>query len=188
MNLFKISVLGSTRGSNLAGLCQGLLNTPTKIVDVLSNIMNAGILEKAKQLGLPHSCIPTENFEKKLGVHLKDNEINLLVLIGFMKILSPHFVSQWRNKIINVHPSLLPKHAGLMNLSVHQAVLDAKEEQTGCTVHWVTEKVDAGGVILQKECDVFSNDDPQILKKRVQQLEVQALVEAIEKIRGQYYA
>ncbi|EKD77586.1 MAG: phosphoribosylglycinamide formyltransferase [uncultured bacterium] len=184
MNVFKISVLGSTRGSNLPGLYQKLLNTSAKIVDVLSDKPHAGILQKAKQLGLSNCYIPIVNFEKKLNAHLINNGTDLLVLIGFMKILSPFFVSRWRNKIINVHPSLLPKYAGLMNLNVHRAVLDAKEIQTGCTVHWVTEQVDAGAVILQKKCDVFLSDHLEILKERVQQLEIPALVEAIEKIRG----
>ncbi len=182
MNAFKISVLGSTRGSNLPGLSHGLLNTPIKMVSVVSNQLNSGILEKAQYLNLPHFYFEPDNFENSLHEHLMTHKIDLLVLMGFMKILSAEFISQWKNKIINIHPSLLPKYAGLMNLQVHQAVLDAKEKQTGCTVHWVTEQVDAGGIILQKRCDVFSKDTADTLKERVQPMEVQALIEAITKI------
>lgn len=180
MNAFRVSVLGSTRGSNLPGLHQGLAHTSARIVSVLSNKKDTGILEKAKQLNLPHFYFSSHNFEKELDAHLIQNNIDLLVLMGYMKILSAAFVSRWKNKIINVHPSLLPKHAGLMNLSVHQAVLDAKEKETGCTVHWVIEKVDAGDVIVQKTCDVLPDDTAEILKERVQKLEVDALIEAIE--------
>ncbi len=180
MNAFKVSVLGSTRGSNLPGLHQGLAQTSARIVSVISNKKDTGILEKAKLLNLPDFYFSPDNFEKELDTHLIQNSIDLLVLMGYMKILSPVFVSRWKNKIINVHPSLLPRHAGLMNLSVHQAVLDAKDKETGCTVHWVVEEVDAGGIVVQKRCDVLTDDTSEILKERVQQLEVQALIEAIK--------
>ena len=177
---FKIVILGSTRGSNLPGLYSGLLNTNIHVFSVMSNKENAGILEKAKALKIPAVYFKSENFEKNLNDYLTENKIDLLVLMGFMKILSAHFVASWKDKIINVHPSLLPRHAGLMNLAVHQAVLDAKEKKTGCTVHAVIEKVDAGDIIIQKTCDVFLSDTAETLKARVQSLEVPALIEAIK--------
>lgn len=177
---FNISILGSTRGSNLEGVHEGLLNSTVKIVSVISNKSNAGILDKAKKLHLPTIYIEQTHFEKNLDQHLKNNKTDLLVLMGFMKILSTGFVSAWKNKIINVHPSLLPKHAGLMNLAVHQAVLDQAERESGCTVHFVIDKVDAGKIIIQKSCSVFANDTAESLKERVQKLEVDALVESIQ--------
>jgi phosphoribosylglycinamide formyltransferase-1 len=84
-----------------------------------------------------------------------------------MRILSAQFVSDWQNRIINIHPSLLPKHAGKMDLAVHQAVLDAHEKETGCTVHYVTDVVDEGPIILQKKCVVDENDTAETLKARV---------------------
>lgn len=176
--MFRISVLGSTRGSNLPALYDGLRSTSIDIVSVISNQAASGILEKAKLLNVPNFYF-SENFEEKLHQHLQEQKIDLLVLMGFMKILSKPFVSTWKNKIINVHPSLLPKYAGLMNCAVHQAVLDAKETHSGCTVHWVIDKVDAGDVIVQKTCDVFLHDTVETLKARVQTLEVTALIEAI---------
>ncbi len=180
---FNIAILGSTRGSNLPGVVKGLKHSNVKIKHVISNKINAGILEKAKSDGLSTMFINSndQDFEKKLDAALKKNNIKLLVLIGFMKILSPWFVSHWKNKIINVHPSLLPRHAGLMNLAVHQAVLDNHEKQTGCTVHWVIDEVDAGSIVVQKRCDVLPTDTAESLKIRVQQLEVNALIEAVLK-------
>ena len=101
--------------------------------------------------------------------------INLLS-VGYMRILSAEFVTEWNNKVINVHPSLLPAFAGKMDLEVHQAVLD----ETGCTIHYVTPEVDEGPVLLQKKCAVLKNDTAESLKNRVQLLEGAALVEAIQ--------
>ncbi|EKD92309.1 MAG: phosphoribosylglycinamide formyltransferase [uncultured bacterium] len=179
---FKISILGSTRGSNLFALYQLLEHTDIKIIDIISNQLHSGILEKAKLLNLSFCYFPSNHFEEKLNEQLEKNKIDLLVLMGFMKILSPKFVSCWRNKIINVHPSLLPKYAGLMDLSVHQSVLNAKEKESGCSVHYVIETVDSGDVIIQKKCNVFESDTVETLKIRVQKLEVHALFEAIIKI------
>ncbi len=85
-----------------------------------------------------------EQFDQKISNILKEKKIDLIVLIGYMRILSDEFVETWENKIINVHPSLLPAHAGKMDLDVHRAVIDNKEKETGCTVHYVTKEVDAG--------------------------------------------
>ena len=180
--MFNIAVLGSTRGSNLPGLAHHLQNSAIHIHSVISNKKNAGILEKANELHLPTLYISNEqnDFEKKLDNFLLKNKTDLLVLMGFMKILSPWFIERGLKKIINVHPSLLPKHAGLMDLSVHQSVLNAKEIESGCTVHWVSEQVDSGEIILQKKCCVLPNDDARSLKKRVQSLEVSALAESIK--------
>ena len=103
----------------------------------------------------------------------------MVLLIGFMRILSRGFVSAWEGKIVNVHPSLLPKHAGGMNESVHQQVLDAKDKETGCTVHLVTTRVDEGPILVQKKCVVDPEDTVGSLKNKVQRLEGEAFIEAI---------
>ena|SRR3990167_1747124 len=176
-----ISILGSTRGSNLPGLYNGLTNTHVRIVGVISHKKDAGILEKARTLKLNCAYIPgnTTTFEIACDKRLHETKTEMIVLIGFMKILSPWFVQRWKNKIINVHPSLLPKYAGLMDLNVHQAVLDNHETETGCSVHYVTEEIDAGKVIVQKICAVLPNDTAESLKVRVQMLEVEGLIEAL---------
>jgi phosphoribosylglycinamide formyltransferase-1 len=186
----RIAVLGSTRGTNLNDLVTAISEQKLKasIELVLSNKAEALILQKAKEFGIKSLFMDPQglsraDFDASLSEILHQHQIELIVLIGYMRILSPEFVATWHNKIINIHPSLLPAHAGLMNLEVHQAVLNASEKETGCTVHFVTEELDAGPIILQKKCAVLSGDTPELLKTRVQQLEGMALVEAIQNIK-----
>jgi folate-dependent phosphoribosylglycinamide formyltransferase PurN len=100
-----------------------------------------------------------------------------------MRILSPWFCSHWHGRTLNVHPSLLPEFAGGMDSDVHEQVLAAGKQETGCTVHLVTAEVDSGPVIIQKRCRVEPEDTPLTLKKRVQRLEGAALIEAVEQYR-----
>jgi folate-dependent phosphoribosylglycinamide formyltransferase PurN len=97
-----------------------------------------------------------------------------------MRIISENFVDTYRGKILNVHPSLLPKHPALMDLAVHQAVLDANDTQTGCTIHQVSEIVDGGEIVLQLKCNVDKNDTAETLKTKVQGLEKQAWIDVIK--------
>lgn len=185
----RIAVLGSTRGTNLDALAkavsQGKLNANIEIV--ISNKPDAGILERAREHRLrAHFIDPEgltrEQYDQRVHVVLQENQIDLVVLIGYMRILSASFVRAWQHKIINVHPSLLPAFAGKMDLDVHAAVLAAGVLETGCSVHYVTEEVDAGPVILQKTCPVYETDTPESLKARVQALEGAALVEAVGRL------
>lgn len=184
--MIRIAVLGSTRGTNLNAVVAAIKQQrlPATIELVLSNKADAPILEKAENFGLKSLFINPQglsrsDFDHSLSEILKQHRIELIVLIGYMRILSAEFVANWEHKIINVHPSLLPAYAGLMNLDVHQAVLDGAEIETGCTVHFVTEQVDAGPIIVQKKCPVLAGDTPELLKTRVQELEGEALIEAI---------
>ena len=97
--------------------------------------------------------------------------------------MSSSFVNKWRGKVVNVHPSLLPKYAGGMNSSVHEQVLLNKDSETGCTIHLVTPEVDEGPILLQRSCPVFEGDSVESLKKRVQKLEGEAFVEVIKNWR-----
>jgi phosphoribosylglycinamide formyltransferase-1 len=185
--MIRLAVLGSTRGTNLDALVSAINNQSldARIELVISNKASAPILTRAKNFGLESIFVDPEglsreSYDERLSELLTEHRIDLVVLIGYLRILSPPFVLDWENKVINIHPSLLPAYAGLMNLDVHQAVLDACEIETGCTVHFVTKEVDAGPIILQKNCPVFKSDTAELLKERVQQLEGLALVEAIE--------
>lgn len=187
--MMRLAILGSTRGTNLNALVNAIKqqHLSASIEIILSNKADAIILEKAKGFGIKSLFINPEGlsraeYDNCLSELLKNHQIELVVLIGYMRILSAEFVFQWENKIINIHPSLLPAYAGLMNLEVHKAILDAGGSETGCTVHFVTEHVDAGPIILQKKCPVLADDTPEILKTRVQELEGLALVEAIQRI------
>lgn len=187
--MIRLGVLGSTRGTLMLNVIQAIqqqaLNAIIPIV--ISNKSDALILENAKKHGLEALFIDPLNttremYDDKLSKTLMEHQIDLVVLVGYMRILSKKFVETWANKIINVHPSLLPAFAGLMDKQVHQAVLDAGVKETGCTVHYVTEAVDAGPIVIQQKCDVLMNDTVDQLKARVQALEGVALVAAINKI------
>ena len=105
-------------------------------------------------------------------------------MIGYMRIVSVAFVAAWSGRLLNVHPSLLPAFGGLMNRSVHEAVLAAAVTETGCTIHQVTEDVDAGPIVLQKKCPVLPGDTVEALKDRVQALEQAAFVEVLQSWRA----
>jgi phosphoribosylglycinamide formyltransferase 1 len=121
-----------------------------------------------------------EEFDAEVNSVLEAHGVDIVLLVGFMRILSPVFCSAWKGRAVNVHPSLLPKHAALMDLAVHQSVLDAGDKESGCTVHMVDEVVDAGSIVVQPSVAVDSSDTAESLKAKVQALEAPALVEAVK--------
>lgn len=183
----KVAVLGSTRGSSLQPVIDaiesGRLNA--KIVAVISNRKKSIILQRARSHGLNAIFISgvgkkRAEFDAEVSGILREVNPDLILCIGYMRILSESFVEEWYGKAVNVHPSLLPKHRGLMDLEVHRAVLDAGDGETGCTLHFIDEGVDSGPILIQKEIPVLTNDSPESLKARVQPLEGQAFIELIE--------
>ena len=182
----RLGILGSTRGTNLLQIIHAIQQKTlfAEIAVILSNKQEALILEKGRMHNVPSFFIDPagltrEAYDAALTAILKEHAVDVVVLIGYMRILSADFVARWQHRIINIHPSLLPKHAGLMDLAVHQSVLDAGDSETGCTVHYVEEEVDSGPILLQKKCKVSSTDTAEMLKQRVQALEGDALVQAI---------
>ena len=164
-----------------------------KINLVLSNKENAIILERAKRHNLKaehlsDNLISRDQYAKLLTKRFLDNNVNLILLIGFMKILANSFCKDWQDKIINVHPSLLPKYSGGINNDVHSQVLKSGDKESGCTIHYVTSDVDKGPIIIQKKCKVQSDDTIDSLKERVQRLEGRAFIEAINLIERQNHA
>lgn len=190
--MIRLGILGSTRGTNLLALIEaiGKGHLDATIEIVLSNQSQALILEKARSYGLNSQFLNAAgldraDYDKLISDCLHQHQVDLVVLIGYMRILSTEFVTSWHHKVINVHPSLLPAFAGKMDTAVHQAVLDAGVKETGCTIHYVTQQVDEGPVVLQKKCEVLMGDSVDSLKQRVQSLEGIALVEAIQFIASQ---
>ena len=179
--MFKIAVLASTNGTDLQAIIDQIEagNLPgIEITSVISNKENCGALEKARTHHIPDIFLDPsgksrEQFDQELAEILQTQAVDLVVLIGYMRVLTPEFVRQFPKKIINVHPSLIPKYCGknFYGQSVHQAVLDNNETETGMTIHYVDEGVDTGEVILQKTCPIFPDDTPATLKARVQELE-----------------
>lgn len=182
----KLGILGSTKGTDLQAINdaidRGKLDASIEIV--ISNRKKAYILERArnhdiKAIFISHKGKEPEDFDREMTDVLKSKGVELILLIGFMRILSPWFCRYWENRIFNVHPSLLPKYAGGMDMNVHVEVLRNKDSETGCTIHIVTDKVDAGPIVVQKKCTVNPDDTPESLKAKVQALEGEAFIEAI---------
>ena len=187
--MINIGVLGSTNGTDLQAVIDAIED---KIIDasvkvVISNKKNAFILKRAKNHNLDEKYITHKNktcneFDQEVTDQLKKNDVELILLIGFMRILSNEFCQNWQDKILNVHPSLLPKYAGGMDTNVHEQVLINGDKKTGCTIHFVTEEIDGGPILVQKSCQVDPNDNVETLKQKVQALEGEAFIEAINLI------
>ena len=185
--MIKIGILGSTNGSDVVPIVEAILSgeLDASIEVIITNNRHAPILDKAKKYGVDFSIINHKNkqreeFDQQISKKLVEKEVDLVLLIGFMRILSTPFIKKWNKKILNVHPSLLPKYAGGMNNGVHESVLKNKDKETGCTIHLVTSQVDRGPILVQKKCSVFKNDTVKSLKERVQQLEGEAFIETIK--------
>jgi len=187
----KIAILGSTRGSILESFADLIKtqNLPIELSLLITDQADAPILERGHSLNIPSEFLSAkglsrEAYGENLNLKLQEKNIDLIILIGFMRILPSVFIKQWENKIINIHPSLLPKYAGLMDLEVHKAALlnftQGGDQETGCTAHLVIEEVDAGKILTQKRCPILKTDTPESLKSKVQALEASALVEAVE--------
>jgi len=183
----KVGVLGSTRGTALQGvldaIAAGLLDV--EIVLVISDRATAPILQRAVEHGIRTEHLDAKGLTRDLydalvTAKLIEAGAQLVLMIGYMRIVSAAFVEAWRGRLLNVHPSLLPAFGGLMNKSVHEAVLEAGVAETGCTIHQVTEDVDAGPIVLQKRCAVLPGDTVDALKDRVQALEQAAFVEVLQ--------
>ena len=164
-----IAVFISGRGTNLKALIlrSKKVNCNYKIKFVVSNKKNATGLKFAKRNKITSIIISQSFFkpeQKKLAKILIKKNIELICLAGFMKILSPYFLNFFRNKIINIHPSLLPKYKGL---NTHNRALKAKEKFSGCTIHFVNKKLDSGKIIAKKKVKIFKKDTLKKLKKRV---------------------
>lgn len=174
----RIAVLVSGGGTNLQALIDaqnsGII-TSGEIVLVLSNNSSAYALTRAENAGietavvLKKECADSAEFERKMLDELEKHKIDMIVLAGFMSILSADFVSHFPERIINVHPSLIPSFCGegFYGLRVHRAALDYGVKVTGATVHYVNEIPDGGRIILQKAVSVEEGDTPEILQKRV---------------------
>jgi len=184
--LLNIGVLGSTKGTDLQAVIDAVeaKHLNVKISVVISN-KDAYILERAEKHNIESVLIYSkgkerEEFDKEVNNILEKNDVDLILLIGYMRILSSWFVNKWKNKIMNIHPSLLPAFAGGMDKDVHAEVLKAKVKETGCTLHFVAEDVDAGPIIMQKKVPVDKNETIESLKAKVQEAEQEIIVKALK--------
>ena len=172
----KIAVLISGQGNNLQAIidaCQ-TQQIPAEIVCVISNKANAFGLIRAQSAGVFSRVFLRNNFESNLAMdqsiadELDKFDVDLIVLAGYMKILTPEFIQRFEGKIINIHPSLLPKYPGL---NTYQRALDSGDREHGTTVHFVNEEVDNGAIILQAKVPIFDNDTVEVIEARTREQE-----------------
>lgn len=192
--MLKLAVLVSGGGTNLQAIIDSMEAgkiTNAKIEMVISNKKDAYALERAKNHGITGVCIAPKEFETRedfnqaLYKTLVDNEIDLVVLAGYLVIVPEIVVKHFENRIINIHPSLIPSFCGdgFYGLKVHEAVLARGNKVTGATVHFVDEGTDTGPIILQKAVEVKAGDTPEILQRRVmEEAEWHILPKAIDLI------
>jgi len=184
---FTLIVFISGNGSNLQAIIDTIQSKELNITisGVISNVANAYGLTRAKNADIPTFVLPHQDFADRESYDLELLKIvetlqpDLIVLAGFMRILGPEFVRHYPNKIINIHPSLLPRYRGT---KTHQRVLEAGDHEHGASIHYVTEDLDAGPVIAQAKLEVHSGDTAETLKARVQELEHTLYPEIIEKL------
>jgi phosphoribosylglycinamide formyltransferase-1 len=179
--LKRVAVLISGRGSNLQSLIEAA-GSSYRIILVISNVEDAGGLEKALAAGIttdvvPHAGKTREEFDSAVDAKLRTAGAELVVLAGFMRILSDGFVRGWEGRLINIHPSLLPAYRGTR---VHERVIEAKEALSGASVHFVVPELDAGPVIAQASVPVHPGDTPQTLADRVLAVEHRLYPEALK--------
>ena len=178
------AVFISGRGSNLKSIYKYSKKKSSKIdlKLVISNKSNIKGINFAKKNKIKFKIINFKNKKKSEEIslyYLKKNNIKLICLAGFMRILSGNFIKKFKYKIINIHPSLLPKYKGL---NTHARVIRNNEKFSGCTVHFVSEKLDSGKIVLQKKVKILKSDNAERLEKKILKVENKLYPEAIEKI------
>ena len=194
----RISVMVSGGGTNLQALIDSIekgSQTDTEIVLVLSSRDDAYALERADKAGIKTAVVSKKDypddtaFNEKLIKTLENAKTDLIVLAGYMSILPPEVIKKYPNRIINIHPSLIPKHCGkgFYGLRVHKSVIEAGDKVSGATVHFVDEGVDTGEILLQREVPVKEGDDENTLAARVLEVEHIILPEAVRLFCENYF-
>jgi phosphoribosylglycinamide formyltransferase-1 len=186
MNKINLAVFASTRGTDLQAIIDAKNEGSLEHVNirlVLSNKADCFALERAGNAGIKTVFVDPKGknrleFDAECLRICEENEINLIYLIGYMRIISGVLISAYQGKILNIHPSLLPKYPG-MDLDVHAEVIRNGETETGCTLHFVTEDLDAGPIFLQEKVELSKDETPESLKEKVQELEKKLVVKGL---------
>ncbi|MDP3765993.1 MAG: phosphoribosylglycinamide formyltransferase [Nanoarchaeota archaeon] len=185
--MLRLGILASTRATDMQAIIDAISSKKLNSIIgvVISNKKDAYALERARKHNIKAVFIDSkgkdrEQYDKEVAKVLDKNKVDLILLIGYMRILSAWFVRKYKDKIINIHPSLLPKYAGGMDRAVHEEVLKNKEKVTGCTLHFVDESVDAGPIIMQKEVKISNDETVDSLKEKVQKAEQEIIIKALD--------
>lgn len=175
MRRLRLGILGSGKGSNCRAILENIRTgaLAADVALVIADVLNAPILELAREFSVPNAYLPPGQFRTRLEPNaeaelvrmLRDANVELVVLAGFMRVLKAPMLEAFPRRIINIHPSLLPKFPGL---EAWKQALDAKESMTGCTVHYVDDKIDHGDIIAQREVPILPNDTAESLHARIQ--------------------
>lgn len=182
----KIAILASGEGTNAERIIRYFTGHPTvNVTVIITNKAEAGVIRRAKNLQIPVEFLPASAFrEGKATDLLRQYETDFVVLAGFLLRIPDDMLEAYPNRIVNIHPSLLPKFGGkgLYGSRVHEAVLTSGEKESGITIHYINEHYDEGAIILQAQCPVLPDDTPDTLATRVHQLEYEHYPVVIEKL------
>ena len=190
----RVAVLVSGGGSNMQSIIDstktGILKGLAKVVLVISNNPNAYALERAKKENIKTLCVERKNyadefsFNAEILKNIEESKADIICLAGYMRIVGANIIEKYPNKILNIHPALLPKYGGkgMYGHHVHEAVVKAKEKKSGATVHIADENYDTGRIVVQQEVDVYDDDTPQDVAKRVLEVEHKIYPLAIKKL------
>jgi phosphoribosylglycinamide formyltransferase-1 len=180
-----IAIFASGEGSNAQNIIDYFKSSQTAMVSlILSNKPEANVLNRAKNAGIEQCIITHNNFHESGQIIelLKENEIDWIILAGFLWLIPENLIKAFPNRIINIHPALLPKYGGkgMYGMRVHEAVIEAKEKESGITIHYVDGEYDKGKIIIQVKCTVEPDDTPQSLADKIHMLEKQYFPKTIE--------
>jgi len=181
-----IAILASGEGTNAERIIRYFASsTKVKVVVVITNKAEAGVIRRAKSLQIPVEFLPASAFkEGRASETLRHYDADLVVLAGFLLRIPDDMLEAYPDRIVNIHPSLLPKFGGkgMYGSRVHEAVLASGEQESGITIHYINEHYDEGAIILQAKCPVLEGDTPDTLASRVHQLEYEHYPEVIERL------
>lgn len=182
-----IAIFASDSGTNALNICNFFSkNTAVNVSALVCNKAKATVIERLKPFNIELVLIRKANFEQpnSLIKKLENLQIELIVLAGFLWLIPPELIKAFKNRIINLHPALLPKYGGkgMYGVQVHQAVLLAKEKETGITIHYVNEIYDEGEIIFQATLNIAENESPETLAKKIHELEYAHFPKIIEQV------
>jgi len=183
----KLAIFASGSGSNAENICRYFKNNSSvSVVLICTNKLDAFIVKRAKKLNIPVTFITKTELNRFYSLHkaLQNNKVDFIILAGFLLKLPTIMVEKYRNRILNIHPSLLPKYGGkgMYGDNVHKAVLENKETESGISIHFVNQNYDKGELILQEKCSVSENETLETLTAKIHQLEKKHFPLTIEKV------
>lgn len=182
----KIVIFASGSGTNAENIIKHFIPiVDIKVVAVLTNNLNAKVIDRAKDLLVPTEIFTKEElFEGKVLQKINMIKPDLIVLAGFLLKFPKNIIEQYPNKIINIHPALLPKYGGkgMYGMNVHRSVVENKEKETGITIHFVNENYDEGNIIFQKNVPLIATDSPEMVAEKIHELEQRYFPQTIEKL------